>query len=100
MSLDEFEKLGLRKWNAVTSTEFLRKIFGNAHAGFQSEHVLRIQLLGHDDLVEILCTAMHQLFEAVTLLTEPVRDNRFLTEGQVLLIDHFAEGVCPLLKNG
>src|SRR3989339_565389 len=100
MFLDEFEKLGLRKRDPVTSTELLQKIFGNTHAGFQSECVLRIQLLSHDDLVEILSAAMHQLFEAITLLAEPVCDNRFLTHGQVLVIDHFAERVCPLLKNG
>ncbi len=100
MFLDKFEKLDLRKRDAVTSTELLKKIFGNAHAGFQSERVLRIQLLGRDDLVEILSAAMHQLFEAITLLAEPVCDNRSLTKGHVLVIDHFAERICPLLKNG
>src|SRR3990167_10278639 len=100
MPLNKSEELNLRKWNAVTRTEFLQKIFGNTHAGFQSECMLRIQLLSHDDLIEILSAAMHQLFEAITLLAEPVCNNRFLTHGQVLVIDHFAERVCPLLKNG
>lgn len=100
MFLDEFKKLDLRKRDAMTSTKFLQKVFGDAYADFQSECVLRIQLLGHDDLVEIFSTAMHQLFEAITLLAEPVCDNGFLTKGQVLVIDHFAERVCPLLKNG
>ena len=100
MFLDEFEKLDLRKRDTVTSTEFLQKIFRDTHAGFQSECVPSIQFLGCDNLVEILPAAMHQLFEAITLLAEPVGDNRFLTEGQVLVINHFAEGIRPLLKNG
>lgn len=100
VTFDQLEKLGLRKSDTVANAEFLEKVFGDSHAGLQRECVLGIQLLCGNDLVEILPAAMHQLFEAVTLLAEPVRDNRFLTHGQILVIDHLAEGICPLLENG
>lgn len=91
MFLDKSEELDLRKRNAVTSTELLQKIFRNTHARLQGEGVLSIEFLGSDDLVEILATASHEILEAVALLAEPVRDDRFLTERQVSVVDHIAQ---------
>lgn len=100
MFLDESEEFDLRKKNAVTNTEFLQKIFGDAHTRFQGEGMLSIQFLSCHDLVEILMAASHELLEAVALLTEPMCDDRFLTEGQLSVIDYIAQRVRPFLQDG
>ena len=100
MFLNKPKEIGFGESDTLTKAKFLEQILGNPQAGFERESMVRTQLFGRGDLIQMLPAALHQFFKAITFYAEPAINSRLLARSQVFVVDCLAEGTYPLLESG